>query len=208
MPTTFDLFGTLVAAERPDDPAAAVADALAARGVHVPADWATAYREPHADADEGAERPLPAHVADALASRGVDASRDTVREATLAAFDRPVEPRPGARDAVAAAAARGPVGVLSNCSVPGLVERALARAALAGDVDAVVSSVDCGWGKPDPRAFEAVADELGVPPGSLVHVGDDPATDGGADAAGGRSVLLDDTPLTDLPAELEGDSWD
>jgi FMN phosphatase YigB (HAD superfamily) len=204
VPTTFDLFGTLVAAERPDDPAAAVADALAERDVHVPEDWTAAYREPHEEVQRGAERPLPVHVADALESRGVDAPRDVVREATLTAFDRRVKRRDGALDAIDAASERGSIGVLSNCSVPGLVERALARADLDTAFDAVVPSVDCGWRKPDERAFAAVADALDATPDSLVHVGDDPATDRGVEALGGRAVLVTETSLADLARELPG----
>jgi len=202
--TSFDCFGTLVDAQRPDAPAAAVADALADRGVRVPDDWPAAYREPHAEMAEGAERPLPDHVADALASRGVDADPATVREATVDAFDRPVQRREGALAAVEAARDRGPVAVLSNCSVPGLVERALAGAGLAGEFDAVVASVDCGWRKPDGRAFRAVAEALDADPGSLVHVGDDPDADGSVEAVGGQAILLTETDLREVPDELEG----
>lgn len=202
MTTSFDLFGTLVDAERPEDPANAVADALERRGVAVPDDWQTAYRQPHADVEPGAEHPLPVHVAGALESRGVDADPEVTEAATLAAFDRPVTRREGALEAIDAAAQCGPVGVLSNCSVPGLVARALARAGLEGRFDAVVASVDCGWRKPDERAFRAVADALGVAPESLVHVGDDPETDSGAEALGGRALLLTETPLSEIPAAL------
>nr|WP_272904717.1 HAD family hydrolase [Halobacterium sp. TGN-42-S1] len=196
------MFGTLVDAERPDDPANAVADALERRGVAVPDDWQAAYRQPHADVEPGAERPLPVHVAEALASRGVDADAEAVEAATLAAFDRPVSRREGALEAIDAAARCGPVAVLSNCSVSGLVERALARAGLDGRFDVVVASVDCGWRKPDERAFRAVADALGVAPECLVHVGDKPETDGGVEALGGRALLLTETPLSEIPAAL------
>jgi len=201
--TSFDCFGTLVDAQRPGDPAAAVADALADRGVRVPEDWPAAYREPHAEVESGAERPLPAHVADALASRGVDAARETVREATVDAFDRPVQRREGALAAAEAARERGPVAVLSNCSVPGLVERTLERAGLVGEFDAVVASVDCGWRKPDEGAFRAVAGALDAEPDELVHVGDDPETDGGVEAVGGRAVLLTETDLREVRDLLE-----
>ncbi|WP_435101362.1 HAD family hydrolase [Halarchaeum sp. P4] len=205
MYVSFDLFGTLITASRPADPAAAVADELAARGVRVPDAWDEAYREPHFSVEPGREYALPEHVLAALDSRGVAAPRDIVVEAVTAAFDGDVETRPGARAAVEAAAAEGRVGVLSNCSVPGLVERTLAASDLSmGRFDAVVASVDCGWRKPDQRAFAAVADALGGSVPSLVHVGDDPETDGGLADAGGTPVLVAETPLSGVPDRLEG----
>jgi len=207
---SFDLFGTLVAADPPESPARAVARELAERGVPVPEDWSDAYAEPHIDAPEGGELALPDHVGAALASRDADAAvaeADAVREAVAAAFDRPIRTRSGAVAAVDAAAERGPVGVLSNCSVPGLVERVLDRSALDPTaLDAVVASVDCGWRKPDRRAFEAVADELGVGIESLTHVGDDPRTDGGIERFGGTAVLLDDVPLSAVPERLDAEA--
>ena len=200
---SFDLFGTLVVAETPDDPAAAVAEALAERGVSVPPDFGDAYREVHVDAPVGAEVPLPAHVAAALASRGVDAPNNAARRAVVAAFDPTVSRREGARSAIDAAAERGPVGLCSNCSVPELVGRTLVRAELRGVFDAVVSSVGCGWRKPDPRAFEAVAGRLGADTESLVHVGDDPEADGGIEAAGGRFLDVEDIGLPGLASRLE-----
>lgn len=203
MAVSFDLFGTLVSVTRPTEPAVAVADELATRGVTVPDDWKRAYRERHVDAPQGAEVPLPAHVGRALASRGIHASNNAVRRAVVAAFDPDVETRPGAVAAVEAAADCGSVGVLSNCSVPELAARALTRSAIDRDAfDAVVTSSGCGWRKPDRRAFEAVADALAVPVADLLHVGDDARTDGGADDAGGTAVLLADVPLSEFPAYL------
>ena len=200
---SFDLFGTLVAADRPDEPWDAVADSLAERGVGVPDDWEAAYRSSHREYDRGREAPLDEHVRLALASSGVTVTATTARESVLAAFDGPVARRDGARDALAAAADHGPVAVCSNCSVPGLVERTLARVDLAGDaLDAVVTSVDSGWRKPHPRIFEATADALDTPLPGLVHVGDDARTDGGADRAGARSVLLADTSLSAVATRL------
>lgn len=203
MAVSFDLFGTLVSVDRPDDPAAAVARELDARGVDVPDDWGAAYRERHVDAPGGAEVPLPAHVNAALRSRGIDpagpggdtdgspAGGNAVRRAVVAAFDPAVETREGAPGAVAAAAERGPVGVLSNCSVPGLARRTLLRSGVdRGHLDTVVTSAGCGWRKPDSRAFEAVARRLEVDPADLVHVGDDPRTDGGIRELGGTPVFV------------------
>lgn len=212
---TFDLFGTLVGVERQPDPGQAVAAELDDRGVSVPDDWSTAYRERHVDAPPGAAVPLPVHVGAALASRGVTPGEIEVRQAVLAAFDTEVTTafdtevttRPGARRAIDAAAKRGPVGVLSNCSVPQLVQRTLARSTLDRTAfDAVVTSVDCGWRKPDPRAFEAAARRLSVDPSAgFVHVGDDPPTDGGVEAVDPNAVFVHvgDVELADLPEHLE-----
>lgn len=199
---SFDLFGTLVDAPKPDDPGRAIARELEARGVRVPDGWDEAYRTPHIDAPEGAEVPLHAHVARALSSRGVDVPENAARRAVIAAFDPEVETRDGAREAVEAARERGPVGVLSNCSVPELVRRTLIRAELPGEFDAVVSSVACGWRKPHPKAFEAIAADLGTSVEGLTHVGDSRDADGGIEACGGRAILLDGTTLSKVPGLL------
>jgi FMN phosphatase YigB (HAD superfamily) len=200
---TFDLFGTLVDAETPADPAAAVARELRARDVPVPDDFDAAYREVHIDAPDGAEVPLPAHVSAALASRGVDARNNAARRAVVAAFDPDVERREGALAAIEGAREYGPVGLCSNCSVPELVRKALVRADLRDAFDAVVTSVGSGWRKPDARAFETVARRLDADVADLVHVGDDPETDGGIEAASGRFVDVRETPLDALPTRLE-----
>lgn len=189
---SFALFDTLVDADLPEDPPATVADELRDRGVDVPEDWTDAYRETHVDAPAGAEIPLPAHVSRALASRGVDAPGNAARRAVVAAFDPTVRTRDGAVEAVARAREDGPVGLLANCAVPELVGRVLVRSDLSrDDFDAIVSSLACGWRKPDRRAFERVADALGVEVGELTHVGADPSVDGGVTAVDGRFVPVD-----------------
>jgi FMN phosphatase YigB (HAD superfamily) len=201
--TSFDCFGTLIDVDTPDEPAAVVARELEARDVPVPVDWKEAYRTPHADAAKAEEVPLPTHVRAALESRDVDVpppESNLVRAAVLAAFETEVRTRDGATEAVEVMADRGPVGILSNCSVPGLVERSLTQSTLEREqFDAIVTSVDCGWRKPDRRAFEEVADLLGVALSRLVHVGDDPETDGKASDAGATVVLVEDVPLAELP---------
>ncbi|MFQ3318163.1 MAG: FMN phosphatase YigB (HAD superfamily) [Natronomonas sp.] len=201
MAVSFDLFGTLVDADTPDDPAAAVARELRERGVAVPDDFGAAYREVHIDAPDGAEVPLPAHVSAALSSRGVDAPNNASRRAVVAAFDPDINRREGARRAIEAAADHGPVGLCSNCSVPELVRRTLVRADLTDAFDAVVTSVGCGWRKPDARAFETVARRLDTD--LAVHVGDEAATDGGATAVSAEYVDIAETPLPSLSGRLE-----
>ena len=200
---TFDVFETLVTMADPPDPAAAIREALVRRGVTVPADWAAAYGEVHVPVPDGRERPLAEHVRHALSSRGVTVAPELVTDAVFEAFAILVTRREGATSAVRTAKAVGPVGFLSNCSVPGLVEHALAAAAVP-PVEVVVTSVECGYRKPDVRAFEAAADALGVRIDQLVHVGDDPHADGGATAHGATAVLVDDVPLRELPTYLAG----
>ena len=206
MALSFDLFGTLVTADRPSEPWDAVAAALSARSVRVPDDWEDAYRTAHRDYDRGREAPLDEHVRLALASRGIEVTKETATEAVLDAFDSPVTVRDGAIDVLDAAARRGPVAICSNCSVPGLVERTLERAAIETrsdhSFDAVVTSVGCGWRKPHPTIFESTADALDVALADLVHVGDDARTDGGAGRAGAQSILLEDDSLPAIAEQL------
>lgn len=203
MDVSFDLFGTLVRADRPAEPWSAVEKQLRERGVALPQDWEEAYRESHLDTEPGRECSLRAHTVAALEDRDVAVDPDVVGEALLRAFDGPVEVRPGAVATLEAASERGAVGLLSNCSLPGLVDRTLSRADLPPVFDAVVTSVGCGWRKPHDQAFAAVATELDTRPADLVHVGDDPRTDGGGRTCGVRTVLIDEVPLTEVPQWLE-----
>lgn len=199
---SFDCFGTLLDVRAPADPATAVATELSDRGVAVPTDWPVAYGESHVDVPRGAAVSLTEHVVCALESRGIEPDRDRCARAVATAFAPDVRTRPGAQAALAAAARRGQVGICSNCSVSGLVERALDRSDVDRPFDAVVTSVGCGWRKPDPRAFEAVAERLGASVESLVHVGDDPDTDGGVEAIGGTFIDVSDSPLPTIPTRL------
>jgi HAD superfamily hydrolase (TIGR01509 family) len=66
------------------------------------------------------------------------------------------------------------------------------------EFDVVVSSVDIGVRKPDPRSFRAVAGLLGADVTDVIHVGDSPRTDGGVVTAGGRFVQIDPMDPTSI----------
>lgn len=207
MAISFDCFGTLVTADRPAEPWSVVADELAARDVEIPEDWESAYRSSHVDLQPLEELSLVTHTAAALESHGINPPRAVVREALLDAFDSPISVCDGAGVALQVVAAAGPVGICSNCSVPGLVERTLDRADFSISFDAVVTSVGCGWRKPHDRAFNSIATALDVSPADLLHVGDDPRTDGGARTGGVTVVLTDEVPLRSFPDWVEGTAW-
>jgi len=59
-------------------------------------------------------------------------------------------------------------------------------------VEVITDSGHVGVGKPDPRVFQATIDELGLPPGRILHVGDSVHydVDGGA-AVGLQTVHMD-----------------
>lgn len=202
---SFDLFDTLVAVRPPANPAAAVATALRDRNVAVPTDWQTRYATPQVDAEPGVEPSLYDHVEAALADgSGAAVHRRTVEAAVDEAFDPTVATVPGAEHVVRQIGERAPVGILSNSSLPGLVERTIERSTLSrGAFDAIVTSVDCGWRKPHPRAFEAVATSLETAVPDLIHVGDDPETDGGIADAGGHFVSVQEIPLESVPTALD-----
>ena len=206
---SFDLFGTLVTMDRPSAPTEAAAHTLEAQGATVPDDWTEAFGERHIDNSDGAEIPLTDHVVAALASRAntLDRAslRDDVERAVWSVFDLDVRTRDGAATTVETLGERLPVGVLSNCSVPGLAERTIERSSIDGAVfDVVTMSVDCGWRKPNLRAFRAVAEGLGIGVERLLHIGNDPVADGGVVEGGGTALLIDETPLPDVPEVVEG----
>jgi HAD superfamily hydrolase (TIGR01509 family) len=197
---TIDAFGTLVTLR---DPVPALVHALRARGV---------------------ER-TPAEVADALrveTDHYIPRSHEGRDEATLALLRRdcaqvfldaaaaPLDPDefapvyidslvfdaiPGALEAARALSERGvPTAVVSNWDV-GLHDH-LRRLGL--DLP-VFTSAEAGAPKPDPAIFRLALERLGVPPERALHVGDSPADEEGARAAG---MQFRPAPLADAVREL------
>lgn len=101
---------------------------------------------------------------------------------------------PGAVDALGAAAAAGPVGVLTN----GPEERQRAKVealGLADRVDAIVYAGDLPRRKPHAEPFERLATALAVDPSEMLYVGNSLAYDvAGAHNAGLRSAWLRAAP--------------
>lgn len=65
------------------------------------------------------------------------------------------------------------------------------RIGIGHHFDFVVTPADAGAAKPDPAMFELALNAAGAPPGSVVHVGDDPVRDvAGAAALGLRTVWM------------------
>jgi putative hydrolase of the HAD superfamily len=59
-------------------------------------------------------------------------------------------------------------------------------------VQHIIISSEVGWRKPAPQFFEALCERVGLRPGEMLFVGDDPVNDyGGATAAGLSAVLIE-----------------
>ncbi len=152
-----------------------------------------------------------------LEQLGIDlpaATRESLAEAfATAILDYPPEPIEGALEAVQAAAARVPVGVISDSGVsPGSCLRVLLkRGGFLPFITALAFSDEVGVAKPQRPMFEACAQGLGVPLSGLLHIGDLETTDiAGARAVGARAALFTgDTPgvSTDTLAHYTFSRW-
>jgi len=100
------------------------------------------------------------------------------------------EPFPDAVPALEALRRAGlRLAVVSNWD--GRLRRILDEHGLGPYFDAVVISAEVGWRKPHGSMFRRALDEVGVPPGEVLHCGDSAGDDvEGARAVGIRPVLL------------------
>ncbi len=99
----------------------------------------------------------------------------------------------GAAEMLAWAAERYPLALISDTMFsPGRVIRRLLDAqGLLRHFDAFVFSDETGFSKPDVRAFERAAHQLGTPREALAHIGDLRRTDvAGARQAGATAILF------------------
>jgi putative hydrolase of the HAD superfamily len=81
------------------------------------------------------------------------------------------------------------LGLLSNFTHPPAARAILENLGIASFFDAIVISGEVGYCKPNALVFQLLVEELGVEPGELLYVGDDPEPDiDGACSAGVQSV--------------------
>jgi putative hydrolase of the HAD superfamily len=185
---TIDAFGTLVEL---DDPVAPLDQALRTRGVERDREAiAAAFR---AEAEYYVPRSSSGRDAASLALLRRDCAA-----VFLDALDAPLDPEsfatpyvealvfvplPGVLDALRSLRLRGlALAVVSNWDVA-LAEH-LDRLGIGAWFDAVVTSAEAGAPKPEPAIFELALERLRVPPERALHVGDSPADEEGARAAG------------------------
>jgi HAD superfamily hydrolase (TIGR01509 family) len=127
---------------------------------------------------------------EAVGVRGADPER--WRAQCYALVDPLVRPIDGARELLERLRASGiPLAILTNGWSP-LQQKKIARALGPGAVKVILVSDQIGAVKPDPAAFAALLDALGVPAERAWYVGDNPRGDiGGALAAGLEAVWFD-----------------
>jgi len=106
------------------------------------------------------------------------------------------------------------LGIISNTHYSDLIHWNLDKASLDNTFDVIVTSVDFGIKKPDPRIFKHAASLLGVKARDCIYVGDDPTEDyEGAIRAGMEALLIDrngkyrDLPFNRISRLVELISW-
>jgi putative hydrolase of the HAD superfamily len=183
---TIDAYGTLVGLR---NPVPALRTALRTRGVdRTDEQVAAAFRaevdyyvpRSHEGRDEATLALLRRDCAQVFLEAAGAGHLDAGEFAPAFVGSLEFEPLPGAVEACEKLRRRGlPVAVVSNWDV-GLHEH-LHRLGL--DL-VVVTSADVGAAKPDPAIFLHALQRLGAEPSRAVHVGDSPADEEGARAAG------------------------
>jgi putative hydrolase of the HAD superfamily len=200
---TIDAYGTLVTLR---DPVPSLRQALAARGVERgPAEVERAFRaevayygpRSYEGRDDSTLALLRRDCAQVfLEAAGADLAPEEFSTAFVDALV--FEALPGAAAACRALTEAGlRLAVVSNWDVG--LRAHLVRLGLAAIVDEIVTSAEAGAPKPDPAVFLVALARLGVDPSFAVHVGDAPADEEGARAAGLR---FEPAPLADAARRI------
>ena len=128
---------------------------------------------------------------------GIDPSKDVAIgiKAFFSFFQQDVCSYPDAAPALVQLRQCGlPVGLLTDVpyGMPTeFVKSDLTRAGLADFFDALVTSVDVGYRKPEVAGFLKLSEKLRVRPKELLYIGNEPKDIQGAKAAGAQSALID-----------------
>jgi beta-phosphoglucomutase len=117
----------------------------------------------------------------------------------LRAGDGSTVPR-SAREAVVAAAAVGPVGIVTT-GVREVLDEILGAAGLAERVDFTITAEDVSRTKPDPEGYLLALERLGVPAEEVLVFEDTPVGVAAARAAGMRCVAVAGTVAPEQLAE-------
>jgi len=184
----FDLDHTLCVTE--PDRASLLAEAAASVDAPAIAEWMSrpAYREAHrANLTSDTRAPVFETL---LEETDFEVEPAALAAAYRRAVNDALQPLPGVGALIAQLREDYRVGMLTNGPVRAQRSK-LERLGLKSAFDAVLISGELSAGKPDPRAFEALIDELGVTAETLVYVGNDVTADiGGATAAGCRAIQV------------------
>jgi putative hydrolase of the HAD superfamily len=200
---TIDAFGTLVTLR---DPLDALEQALREHGVERSRkDVAAAfeaegryYRDRSYEGADEASLALLRRDCAAVFLDALGAELDPGEFAPAYVSSLEFEPMPGAVDAVLELERLGlRLAVVSNWDVA--LHEHLEELGLADHFATVVTSAGAGAPKPAPRIFELALERLRVRPERALHIGDSPADEEGARAAG---MAFAPAPLADLPARL------
>ena len=109
---------------------------------------------------------------------------------------------PAAREAVMAAAAVVPVGVVTT-GVREVLEEILGAAGLAPYVELTITAEDVSRTKPDPEAYLLASQRLGLPPEDVLVFEDTPVGVAAARAAGMRCIAVTGTVSPDQLAAAD-----
>ena len=186
----FDLFNTLITVEPHalDHAVRILAGSLQEEKIEV--EFET-FREAHRQAalqhitethHNGRETHNRFWISTALKQLGYEVDPDDPRiaraiEVYFSAFVEYCHLIPGTEEMLGALKDRYSLGLLSNFTHPPAAKAILDGLGIASSFDVVLISGEVGYRKPHPYVFQLLLEELGVEPGELIYVGDDPEPD-------------------------------
>jgi putative hydrolase of the HAD superfamily len=139
------------------------------------------------DTETGGEPPRGAAPADrprpdlsarrALGHPPTEADVELLVRTVLSDWDRTVRHLPGLADMVAELATMYRLAIVTNAQDDVLVAAHLKAMGIRDHFDAVVTSLDVGWRKPQPKIYAAVLRQLQIDPAAAVFIGDTYAAD-------------------------------